>query len=281
MYGLDVKADGAQQYYDSLFELYARWGVDFVKVDDICRHDMPSAKIETEMIHKAIKRCGRPMVLSLSPGPALVDQAWHYKKHANMWRITDDFWDNWPLLKNMFERCEMWQDHVAPGCWPDCDMLPLGYIGKGFGQERYTNFSRDEQITMMTLWCMFRSPMMLGAELTRLDEWTESLITNSRVLRLLSHSCGARQIMRDDQQAVWISDDTDGRNIYVAVFNLSEEERSITVRTEELELADIDSFMGYRVEELWSGDTAVCRDADLEAVVPSHGAKLFRIDLTA
>ena len=281
MYGLDVKADGAQQYYDSLFELYARWGVDFVKVDDICRHDMPSAKIETEMIHKAIKRCGRPMVLSLSPGPALVVQAWHYKKHANMWRITDDFWDNWPLLKNMFERCEMWQDHVAPGCWPDCDMLPLGYIGKGFGQERYTNFSRDEQITMMTLWCMFRSPMMLGAELTRLDEWTESLITNSRVLRLLSHSCGARQIMRDDQQAVWISDDTDGRNIYVAVFNLSEEERSITVRTEELELADIDSFMGYRVEELWSGDTAVCRDADLEAVVPSHGAKLFRIDLTA
>ena len=281
MYGLDVKADGAQQYYDSLFELYARWGVDFVKVDDICRHDMPSAKIETEMIHKAIKRCGRPMVLSLSPGPALVDQAWHYKKHANMWRITDDFWDNWPLLKNMFERCEMWQDHVAPGCWPDCDMLPLGYIGKGFGQERYTNFSRDEQITMMTLWCMFRSPMMLGAELTRLDEWTESLITNSRVLRLLSHSCGARQIMRDDQQAVWISDDTDGRNIYVAVFNLSEEERSITVRTEELELADNDSFMGYRVEELWSGDTAVCRDADLEAVVPSHGAKLFRIDLTA
>ena len=281
MYGLDVKADGAQQYYDSLFELYARWGVDFVKVDDICRHDMPSAKIETEMIHKAIKRCGRPMVLSLSPGPALVDQAWHYKKHANMWRITDDFWDNWPLLKNMFERCEMWQDHVAPGCWPDCDMLPLGYIGKGFGQERYTNFSRDEQITMMTLWCMFRSPMMLGAELTRLDEWTESLITNSRVLRLLSHSCGARQIMRDDQQAVWISDDTDGRNIYVAVFNLREEERSITVRTEELELADIDSFMGYRVEELWSGDTAVCRDADLEAVVPSHGAKLFRIDLTA
>ncbi|HOA54196.1 MAG TPA: glycoside hydrolase family 27 protein [Clostridiales bacterium] len=281
MYGLDVKADGAQQYYDSLFELYARWGVDFVKVDDICRHDMPSAKIETEMIHKAIKRCGRPMVLSLSPGPALVDQAWHYKKHANMWRITDDFWDNWPLLKNMFERCEMWQDHVAPGCWPDCDMLPLGYIGKGFGQERYTNFSRDEQITMMTLWCMFRSPMMLGAELTRLDEWTESLITNSRVLRLLSHSCGARQIMRDDQQAVWISDDTDGRNIYVAVFNLSEEGRSITVRTEELELADIDSFMGYRVEELWSGDTAVCRDADLEAVVPSHGAKLFRIDLTA
>ena len=281
MYGLDVKADGAQQYYDSLFELYARWGVDFVKVDDICRHDMPSAKIETEMIHKAIKRCGRPMVLSLSPGPALVDQAWHYKKHANMWRITDDFWDNWPLLKNMFERCEMWQDHVAPGCWPDCDMLPLGYIGKGFGQERYTNFSRDEQITMMTLWCMFRSPMMLGAELTRLDEWTESLITNSRVLRLLSHSCGARQIMRDDQQAVWISDDTDGRNIYVAVFNLSEEERSITVRTEELELADIDSFMGYRVEELWSSDTAVCRDADLEAVVPSHGAKLFRIDLTA
>ena len=91
---------------------------------------------------------------------------------------------------SMFERCEMWQDYVSPGCWPDCDMLPLGYIGKGFGRERYTNFTRDEQITMMTLWCIFRSPLMLGAELTKLDAWTESLITNSRVLRLVAHSTG-------------------------------------------------------------------------------------------
>ena len=254
MYGLNPEAEGAQQYYDSLFELYAQWGVDFVKVDDICRHDMPSAIRETEMIHHAIKRCGRPIVLSLSPGPALVDKAWHYKKYANMWRITDDFWDSWPLLLNMFERCEMWQDYVSPGCWPDCDMLPLGYIGKGFGRERYTNFTRDEQITMMTLWCIFRSPLMLGAELTKLDAWTESLITNSRVLRLVAHSHGARQVMRDDRQAVWVSEDTDGKSIYLAVFNLADEGRCIVILPEEAEIPGISTFDGIKFEELWSGD---------------------------
>ncbi|NMA33752.1 MAG: glycoside hydrolase family 27 protein [Clostridiaceae bacterium] len=281
MYGLNPEAEGAQQYYDSLFELYAQWGVDFVKVDDICRHDMPSAIRETEMIHHAIKRCGRPIVLSLSPGPALVDKAWHYKKYANMWRITDDFWDNWPLLLNMFERCEMWQDHVSPGCWPDCDMLPLGYIGKGFGRERYTNFTRDEQITMMTLWCMFKSPLMLGAELTKLDGWTEALITNSRVLRLVTDSHGARQVMRDDEQAVWVSGDNDGKGIYVAVFNLSDTERRIAVCADEMELADMDSFRGMKLEELWSGETVLNDTDNLEATVPAHGARLFRIERPA
>ena len=282
MYGLNVEADGAQQYYDSLFELYAQWGVDFVKVDDICRHDMPSAKREIEMIHHAIRKCGRPIVLSLSPGPALVDQAWHYKKYANMWRITDDFWDRWPLLLNMFERCEMWQDHVSPGCWPDCDMLPLGYIGKGFGHERYTNFTKDEQVSMMTLWCIFRSPLMLGAELTKLDDWTESLITNSKVLRLVNHSRGARQVMRDDRHAVWVSEDVDGKGIYVAVFNLDDTERRIVVSAGELETAGVDpgigSFLGVKLEELWSGEIVTNTADDLEAAVPSHGAKLFRID---
>ena len=80
------------------------------------------------MIRKAIDKCGRPMVLSLSPGPAVIEKAWHLRKHANMWRITDDFWDRWDLLKNMFERCEVWERQVSPGCWPDCDMLPLGRI---------------------------------------------------------------------------------------------------------------------------------------------------------
>ncbi len=119
MYGVETNREGAQEYYNSIFELYAQWGVDFIKCDDIARYDMPSARKEIEMLHNAIEHCGRPMVLSLSPGPALIDKAWHYEKYANMWRITDDFWDNWPLLLNMFERCEIWQNHVSEGCYPD------------------------------------------------------------------------------------------------------------------------------------------------------------------
>ena len=155
------------------------------------------------MLLKAIQNSKRSMVLSLSPGPAIINKAWHYEKYANKWRITDDVWDSWPLLLNMFERCELWQNHVSEGCYPDCDMLPLGYVGKGFGEERYTRFTKDEQITMMTLWCIFRSPLMIGAELPKLDSWTLKLITNSRVLQLLSNTSGARQVMRDKLQAIW------------------------------------------------------------------------------
>lgn len=111
-----------------------------------------------------------------------------------MWRITNDFWDDWALLKNMFTRCEIWQSHVGPGCWPDCDMLPLGRIGVKFGQPRQTRFTPAEQKTMLTLWSVFRSPLILGAELPSLDEATLRLLTNRDVLRLNRHSFGARQI---------------------------------------------------------------------------------------
>ncbi|MDO4739668.1 MAG: glycoside hydrolase family 27 protein, partial [Eubacteriales bacterium] len=135
MYGILPTPEG-QAYYDSIFRLYASWDVDYVKVDDICnlkaRPDAPyAARHEIEMIAKAISRCGRPMVLSLSPGPALIEESWHLSEYANMWRMTDDFWDGWPQLRDMFRRCEIWQAHVRPGCWPDCDMLPLGRIGMG------------------------------------------------------------------------------------------------------------------------------------------------------
>lgn len=275
MYGLDVNAEGAQEYYNSIFKLYAEWGVDFVKCDDICRLDMKSAQREIEMLHHAIMACGRPIVLSLSPGPALINKAWHYEKYANMWRITDDFWDRWPLLVNMFERCELWQKHVSEGCYPDCDMLPLGYIGKGHGQEHYTRFTKDEQISMMTLWCIFRSPLMLGAELTRLDEWTLELITNKKVLSLLSNQAGARQIMRNEQQAVWFSKDSRKEAYYLALFNLSDEERVISVSSQEL---DMETFKGFVWEELWTGEVMKDFDETFESKVPLHGAKLYKLE---
>lgn len=274
MYGLDVQKEGTKEYYDSIFNLYAQWGVDFIKCDDICRLDMKSSEKEIELLHQAIQNCGRPMVLSLSPGPALIEKAWHYEKYANMWRITDDFWDSWPLLLNMFKQCELWQNHVSEGCYPDCDMLPLGYIGKGFGEERLTRFTKEEQITMMPLWCIFRSPLMIGAELTKLDPWTLRLLTNQKVLRLLTHSFGAKQINRDEQQTVWFSKDTQDKAYYLAVFNLSEDELSITVTPEDIGLQN---FSRYVFEELWSETSIQDIGQVLETKVIPHGTKLFKI----
>lgn len=112
MYGLRCDMPEARAYYDSIFRMYAEWGVDFVKCDDIAR-EYPHCKREIEVISDACRACGRNIVLSLSPGPAPLEQAEHLKKYANMWRITDDFWDEWRLLKGMFERAEKWCVHAA------------------------------------------------------------------------------------------------------------------------------------------------------------------------
>lgn len=251
MYGVRDNEAG-QAYYDSIISMYADWGVDFIKCDDICDSWMYRDPLvfsgwhETRMIHKAIEKCGRPIVLSLSPGPAHIDKAWHYAQNANMWRITDDLWDNWKLVKEMFVRCEMWQDHVKTGCYPDCDMLPLGCLGKGFGHEWKCNLTKDEQCTMMTLWCMFRSPLMLGAELTKLDEWTLSLITDRTLLGMLAEGRRGRQLIRNEELAVWINepenksavDNEANPDTYIAIFNLKDEGRIIKTDLSEYGLKD-------------------------------------------
>ncbi|NBK80202.1 glycoside hydrolase family 27 protein [bacterium D16-76] len=280
MYGVRDCPEG-QAYYDSLLELYASWGVDFIKCDDMCNtynlvdHDERgyARKHEIEMLARAIQRVGRPIVLSLSPGPAIIQKSWHYKKYANMWRITDDFWDDWQLLKAMFPRCEIWQDHVAPGCYPDCDMLPLGKIGGGFGQgERDTRLTRDEQRAMMTLWCLFGSPLMLGAELTKLDDWTLSLLTNREVLSMLTPDCRPRQLERDDRHALWIAENHQEKKRYAALFNLADQPAALSIGLAEL-------WPGCaRGRELWTGEQVAVRDGMLTVQVPVHGCRVFQVE---
>lgn len=281
MYGVR-NTEAGQAYYDSLMEMYAGWGVDFIKCDDICdswmyRGDNFNGWFETEMLHKAIEKCGREIVLSLSPGPAHIDRAYQYCQNANMWRITDDFWDNWDLLKNMFWRCEMWQDHVRQGCFPDCDMLPLGKVGKGFGNgERECNFTREEQKTMMTLWCMFRSPLMLGAEMTKLDDWTLSLLTNRKLLALLDEPCEGKQLERTDEYAVWKNVNSKNGEITVAFFNLSEKEQEFTFMVEDWK-ENLNPEKDYTGENLWEQELLQIKNGKGSVKVVPHGVKVYQI----
>ena len=273
MYGVDSAAEGAQEYYNSIFNLYASWGVDFVKVDDICnmkyRPQSPYAdRDEIEMIRKAIDQCGRDMVLSLSPGPAVLKEEKHLKAHANMWRMTDDFWDVWEALYAMFERCEKWAPHVGEHHWPDCDMLPLGHIGirsseHGF-TDRMTHFTREEQKTMMTLWGIFRSPLMMGGEMRDNDDWTLSLLTNEDLLAIHREGRGARQFMREDEIVVWNSRLTDGRDC-IALFNLNDEERKVSYAMEQAGVSQRQS-----AKEIW-GQKVQVEQGVISAEIPPHG----------
>ena len=281
MYGVRDTKEG-QAYYDSIIRMYADWGVDFIKCDDICdswmyRGDHFSGWHETRMLHEAIMKVDRPIVLSLSPGPAHIDRAWQYCQYANMWRITDDFWDRWDLLKNMFWRCEMWQDHVSEGCFPDCDMLPLGKVGGGFESgERDCGFTRTEQKTMMSLWCMFRSPLMIGAEMTKLDDWTMSLLTNEKLLKLMNADCKGTQLVRNDNEAIWKNVNSKTGEVHVALFNLSDEDRDVSVSIADIS-KDYDINATYTLYEIWDDSEKKTSNGNIEAVVEAHGVKLFMI----
>lgn len=265
MYGVNPKAEGAQEYYDSLLELYASWGVDYIKCDDICRMDAASSKDEIRMLHNAIEKCGRKIVLSLSPGPAILDEQDFYHENANMWRITDDFWDRWELLRDMFDRCKKWQPYVKEGGYPDCDMLPLGKLSKGFGAERDTNFTLDEQKTMMTLWCIFRSPLMIGAELTKLDADTMELLTKEPLYRMLKEVTASEEAVKEDDYIIWKAESEAKK--YYAVFNISND--TITAPLDRIE----DKLDGAL--EIWSWKT-VKKDESFE--IPPHGVILLSMD---
>lgn len=271
MYGVDPEKDGAKQYYESLFELYASWGVDFVKCDDIAR-ELPHEEAELVLLCESLQGCGRDMVLSLSPGPALLEKAELYKQTANMWRITDDFWDKWDLLYNMFERAEKWCTHTGAGHWPDADMLPIGPILQDYDKNNRTAFTQDEQITMLTLWSIFRSPLMIGGEMTGFDGFTMSLITNEAVLKMHRDARHSHQVWRKEidgvEHILWAAASAEG-GTYIAVFNAGEQESRISIP-----LADLEIYAPASATELWSGIRQECGSL-LEVNLKPHGAKAY------
>ena len=273
MYGVDPHKEGAREYYDSIFKLYASWGVDFIKCDDIAR-ELPHEEEELVMLSEALHNCGRDMVLSLSPGPAILEKAELYKQISTMWRITDDFWDKWNLLYDMFSRAEKWCTHTGAGHWPDADMLPIGPILQDYDRNNRTKFTENEQITMMTLWSIFRSPLMIGGEMTGFDEFTMRLITNEEILAMHRNSRNAHQVWRREvcgsEYILWTASSAAGGR-YVAIFNAGDKDGEIEIPLSEIEIYDKVSG-----RELWNGEEFLSSDK-IAVKVPSHGAKAYLI----
>ncbi len=278
--GIKMTEPAGQSYYNSIFSLYAEWGVDFVKADDINSWDgdgqiYPYHTDEIEAVRKAIDSTGRPMVLSLSPGAALVCNANHLRKHANMWRISADFWDDWEALKRQFARCELWAPYIIEGAWPDPDMLPLGRIGiRGeVGVERKTNFLPNEQTTLMTLWSIFKAPLMFGGHLPGSDEDTLKLISNAEVLAVNQQGQCPKPLGRKGDLLAWSSDTSDGGK-NVAIFNLGDLSASYTLFHKDFGLVG-----SAAVRDLWSQTDVGAFEGQYTFDVPAHGARLFKLSI--
>jgi len=277
-FGANAAKPAAQAYYDSIASLYASWGVDLIKVDCISSH--PYRGEEIRMISEALRKTGRPMVLSLSPGAAPLEKIDEMRKYAQMWRISDDIWDIWHSdvpypqgLGDQFENVLKWAGKSQPGHWPDADMLPLGYLGPapGWGKPRQTRLTHYEQQTLLTLWAIFPSPLMIGGELTATDSWTRSLLTNAEVVGMNQHSTGNRPAIVTDKLVVWVADSTQGKGTYLAVFNRGNELAAIHYAWKELGLTG----GKYALRDLWQQADAG-NSNDLTAKLLPHACLLYR-----
>jgi len=267
MYGVDMTKPGAQAYYDSVFALLASWGVDFVKVDDLSRpYDAHAAEIEG--IHRAIGASGRRMILSMSPGETPVARGDHAKRYAQMTRISDDFWDEWALLKAQFTRLENWNAYMGDGFWPDADMLPLGRIALG---KRDSKFTPDEQRTLMTLWSIARSPLIMGGDLRHLDAATTALLTNPEVIAVNQAARDNRPHFLEDDARIWTAV-APNDDIYLALFNTSDDPHDIGV---DLDAIGIRSEVAVR--NLWARDADGVAAKRIARRIPPHGASLLRL----
>jgi hypothetical protein len=268
-----VDRPGAQEYYNSIMELYASWGVDFIKVDDLSR---PYHTVEIEMLRKAIDSSGRAIVLSMSPGETPVANAEHAKTHANLWRMVDDVWDIWRAVTNLMNVVQSWYPYIASGTWPDCDMIPLGRISiRGErGDDRMTRLTKDEQISLMTFFTICRSPLMFGGDLPSNDPFTLSLLTNKDVLKMHRESADTRQMFQQDGKLAVTSRNPVTGERYLALFNISDSEEPLQIT---VELKQIGINGKCTATSMWTGEDMGAFSNELSMTLPAHASVLLRL----
>jgi len=283
--GVDMAKPGAQEYYNSLIEMYADWGVDYIKADDILR---PYRSMDIEAISKAIKKTERPIVLSLSAGPVSTGETDHLRMNANLWRLSGDMWDDWSCIKNTFDWCRAWQDYIMPNHWPDCDMLPLGKLRingtdgalankiKKPREEtinEYDRLTNDEKYTLMTLWSVFRSPLMMGGDLLQLDDFTFRLLTNKEVLAVNQGSSNNHELRATGNEIIWVADEPETGAKYVAMFNVGNDD-AIKIK---LLLDELGISGKVSVRDLWQQKNIGKFNDYFETSINPHACGLYKI----
>ena len=275
MWGVDTTKPGAQAYYDSIAELYASWGVDFIKADDMGSHLYQPAEIRALAL--AIRKTGRAMVLSISPGPAPISEAEFFEKYAQMWRISDDFWDDWKLLKKQFDYIRDWAGLLSRvELARDLQRTPgavhrrLYDLGLHTYQRWGWTLHRVERVAQIPRHRLQK--YIDRGDLPSLDPATMGLITNDEVLAVDQHSSGNRQVLEEGNLRAWIADVPNSKDRYIAVFNLGDEVANIELPWSKV---GINAFI-LHVRDLWTKTSLGEKDRLLVTLRP-HATALYRI----
>lgn len=226
------------------------------------------------MVRKAIDQCGRPIVLSLSPGDTPLAAAAAVTRQANMWRVSNDMWDKWESLLYQFERLDKWSPYIQANHWPDADMLPIGHLSRGGkvdGPERMSRLSKDETLTLLSLWALARSPLIMGGDLLTSPPEVIALLKNRNFLKVDQHSRDNHQVFRDTTHAIWMASDSIPGTFYIGLFNLEPHPRRV-----EFIFGDTPGLSGsFAVHDIWQEKDLGRVEQAVRADLPPHGAALF------
>lgn len=271
MWGVDMSQPGAQAYYNSLFELYASWEVDYVLLDDGGMGDTdPGYAAEIAAVRQAITQSGRDIVLQLA---SRLPEAQGGRTDAGNPYPT--LKDNWSYLATQFTNLPTGVLTAEAGNWPAIGPMYLGRLSRRgpSSSARQSRLTTDEVITHLTLWAISGSPLFYGGDLPSGNEWEHRLITNEEVLAVNQAGRRFRQLFRKGDQIVWVAETPDVDELYVALFNVSDEE-TIEVEADLRELG----FKGKNdVRELWTKEVSQTRNGRLRRHLPPHGAALYRV----
>jgi len=257
---------------------FADWGIDLLKYDwcsyrDIAADDSrEELRKPYELMRQALDACGRDIVYSLCQyGMGEVSQ-WGAEVGGNYWRTTGDIVDTWASMSSIGFGQAGLEDYAGPGHWNDPDMLVVGQVG--WGPDLHpTRLTKNEQVTHITLWSMLASPLLIGCDLSQLDDWTLALLTNPEVLEVSQDPLGrqARRAAVVDRQEIWARPLVDG-TIAVGLFNRSRTETTITVQWSDLGLEG-----SQPVRDLWQRQDLGAFDGQFSTTVAGHGAVMLRI----
>jgi hypothetical protein len=273
MVGVDYGKPGAQEFVNSWANLFASWGVDYVKIDGVGTFDVP----DIQAWSAALRQTGRPIHLELSNN-LNISAATTWKQYANGWRTSGDIecyscesdgssypLTSWPSVQGRFNQVANWRPHGGPGGFNDYDSLELGN-GGGDG------LTPDERKTQMSLWALGSSPLILGTDLTRLDPYDLTLLRNRDVLAVDQDAIDAARIVNTSDQQVFAKTEPNG-DVIVGLFNTAGNTGVVSVAASAVGLP---AASAYLVNDLWSHRFGAV-GGTLAAVVPSHGVALWRV----
>lgn len=260
-------AIGPYKFWDRDVKQWAKWGFDYLKYDW-----NPIELPETKAMYDLLRHSGRDIVFSLSNSTPFASIA-DLSKIANAWRTGGDIRDNWKSLKSRLLTQDKWAPYARPGHWNDPDMMIVGWVGWGKGP-RPTHLTADEQYSHMSAWCLQSVPLLLGCDLTKLDDFTLSLLTNDEVLAVNQDPLGkqATVVARIDSCGVLAKDLEDGSKA-AGLFNLTDGmTRKLTVKWSELGIKG-----KYMVRDLWRQKDLGTFEDEFSADVRPHGVVMVSL----